>query len=213
MTEAQKETLRFYTTNDYLLINGLLWGECEKTIDAFIQLINEDGRAVLAEAVEQGFDVRWNCSIEEGERLYQIYQKRFPLIDNQNAKNQILEQAKIDISNMLSCMTPLTSEMVLYRNIKTKYVDNLEQGMLLDYLGFSSCSLHPHVAENATYGSSRCTLAEITIPAGTPAIRLDLMPDVQNEPDEVILAPMTFFVTKVDRENNRIYIAGNKTPR
>ncbi|MBQ3096192.1 MAG: hypothetical protein IJC53_07165 [Clostridia bacterium] len=213
MTEAQKETLRFYTTNDYLLINGLLWGECEKTIDAFIQLINEDGRAVLAEAVEQGFDVRWNCSIEEGERLHQIYQKRFPLIDNQNAKNQILEQAKIDISNMLSCMTPLTSEMVLYRNIKTKYVDNLEQGMLLDYLGFSSCSLHPHVAENATYGSSRCTLAEITIPAGTPAIRLDLMPDVQNEPDEVILAPMTFFVTKVDRENNRIYMAGNKTPR
>jgi len=84
---------------------------------------------------------------------------------------------------------------------------------LLDYLGFSSCSLHPHVAENATYGSSRCTLAEITIPAGTPAIRLDLMPDVQNEPDEVILAPMTFFVTKVDRENNRIYMAGNKTPR
>ena len=213
MTEAQKETLRFYTTNDYLLINGLLWGECEKTIDAFIQLINEDGRAVLAEAVEQGFDVRWNCSIEEGERLHQIYQKRFPLIDNQNAKNQILEQAKIDISNMLSCMTPLTSEMVLYRNIKTKYVDNLEQGMLLDYLGFSSCSLHPHVAENATYGSSRCTLAEITIPAGTPAIRLDLMHDVQNEPDEVILAPMTFFVTKVDRENNRIYMAGNKTPR
>ena len=213
MTEAQKETLRFYTTNDYLLINGLLWGECEKTIDAFFQLINEDGRAVLAEAVEQGFDVRWNCSIEEGERLHQIYQKRFPLIDNQNAKNQILEQAKIDISNMLSCMTPLTSEMVLYRNIKTKYVDNLEQGMLLDYLGFSSCSLHPHVAENATYGSSRCTLAEITIPAGTPAIRLDLMPDVQNEHDEVILAPLKFFVTKVDRENNRIYMAGNKTPR
>lgn len=39
MTEAQKETLRFYTTNDYLLINGLLWGENEKTIDIFIQLM------------------------------------------------------------------------------------------------------------------------------------------------------------------------------
>ena len=32
MTEAQKETLRFYTTNDYLLINGLLWGEEEKRL-------------------------------------------------------------------------------------------------------------------------------------------------------------------------------------
>lgn len=67
MTESQKETLRFYITNDYLLINGLLWGEEEKTIDLFIQLINADGRGVMAEAMAQGFDVRWNCSKEEGE--------------------------------------------------------------------------------------------------------------------------------------------------
>ena len=40
MTEAQKETLRFYTTNDYLLINGLLWEKDEKTIDIFIHLSN-----------------------------------------------------------------------------------------------------------------------------------------------------------------------------
>lgn len=210
MTEAQKETLRFYTINDYLLINGLLWGENEKTIDIFIQLINADGRGVMAEAIEQGFDVRWNCSKEEGERLYQIYQKRFPIIDNQSVKNQVLERARIDISNMMSCMAPLASEMVLYRNIKTKFVENLEPGMPLSHLGFSSCSLIPHVAENATYGSSGCTLVEIIAPAGTPAIRLDLMPDVQNEPDEVILAPMDFLVTKVDRENNKIYMTCDK---
>ena len=203
MTEAQKETLQFYTTNDYLLINGLLWGECEKTIDIFIQLINEDGRGVMAEAVEQGFEVRWNCSKEEGERLYQIYQKRFPIINNQNVKNQILAQAWIDISNIMSCMTPLASKMVLYRNIKTKFVDNLEQVMSLNYLGFSSCSLRPHVAENATYGSSGCTLVEIIAPAGTNAIRLDLMPDVQNEPDEVILAPMEFLLPKLTEKTIR----------
>jgi len=206
MTEAQKETLRFYATNDYLLINGLLWGEDEKTIDVFIKLINDDGRAVMAEAIEQGFDVRWNCSKEEGEKLYQIYQKRFPIIDNQNIKSQILEQAKLDISNMMSCMTPLASEMVLYRNIKTKFMDNLEEGMSLNYFGFSSCSLSPHIAENATYGSSGCTLVEIIAPAGTPAIRLDLLPDVQNEPDEVILAPMEFLVGKIDRENSKTYM-------
>ena len=206
MTEEQKETLRFYTTNDYLLINGLLWGENEKTIDQIIELINTDGRGVMAEAVEQGFDVRWNCSKEEGERIYQVYQKRFPMIDDQKVKGKILEQARTDISNMMSCMTPLPSEMVLYRNIKTKFVDNLEGGMTLHYFGFSSCSLSPHVAENATYGSSGCTLAEILVPAGTPAIRLDLMPDVQNEPDEVILAPIEFFVTGVDMEHNKIYL-------
>ena len=206
MNEAQKETLRFYTTNDYLLINGLLWGEDEKTIDIFIQLINDDGRGVMAEAIKQGFDVRWKCSKEEGERLYQIYQKRFPIIENQSIKNQILERARMDISNMMSCMTPLASELVLYRNIKTKFVSNLEQGMSFNHLGFSSCSLSPHVAENATYGSSGCTLVEITVPAGTPAIRLDLMPDVHNEPDEIILAPIEFLVTKIDEESGKIYM-------
>lgn len=39
MTEAQKETLRFYTTNDYLLTNGLLWENDDETIDLFIRLI------------------------------------------------------------------------------------------------------------------------------------------------------------------------------
>ena len=96
--------------------------------------------------------------------------------------------------------------MVLYRNIKTKFMDDLEEGMSLNYLGFSSCSLSPHIAENATYGSSGCTLVEIMAPAGTPAIRLDLLPDVQNEPDEVILAPIEFLVAKIDRENGKIYM-------
>ena len=113
---------------------------------------------------------------------------------------------KLDISNMMSCMTPLASEMVLYRNIKTKFMDNLEEGMSLNYLGFSSCSLSPHIAENATYGSSGCTLVEIIAPAGTPAIRLDLLPDVQNEPDEVILAPIEFLVGKIDRESGKTYM-------
>ena len=206
MTVAQKETLRFYTTNDYLLINGLLWGTDEKTIDIFINLINEDGRGVMSEAVEQGFDIRWNCSKEEGDRLYQIYQKRFPIIDSEAVKEQILERARVDIANMIACMTPLETDMMLYRNIKTRFVENLKEGMTLDYLGFSSCSLNPHMAENAEYGSSGCTLAEIIVPAGTLAIRLDLMPDIQNEPDEIILAPAKFIVTKVDKNESKIFM-------
>ena len=206
MTETQKETLRFYTTNDYLLINGLLWGADEKTIDIFIHLINEDGRAVMAEAVAQGYATRWNCSEEEGIRLFDIYQKRFPVIANDDVKNCILERAREDIANMMATMTPLATEMVLYRNIRTRFVENLAEGTTLHHLGFSSCSLSPHVAENATYGAGGCTLAEIIVPVDTPAIRLDLMPEVQNEPDEVILAPTDFVVTKVDRENNKIFM-------
>lgn len=208
MTDAQKETLRFYTTNDYLLINGLLWGEDEKTIERFIQLINADGRGVMAEAVEQGFDVRWGCSKEEGETIYRVFQRRFPLIDHDNIKQQIIERGRNDIENMMSCLTPLPHELTLYRNIKTKFVEQLEAGTVFNHLGFSSCSLSPHPAENATYGSGGCTLVEITAPVGTLAIRLDLMPDVQNEPDEIILAPMEFLITKIDKGSGRISMTG-----
>lgn len=206
MTEQQKETLQFYTTNDYLLINGLLWEESKESIDAIIDIINQDGLAVMKEAAEMGFDVRWNCSKEDGEKRYKVYEKRFPVIDGEEVKSQILERARDDISNMMACLNPLTSELVLYRNIKNKFIDQINEGATLAYLGFSSCSLNPHIAENAMYGSSGCTLFEILAPAGTPAIRLDLLPDVQNEPDEVILAPMEFVVTKIDKENNKVYM-------
>jgi len=206
MTEAQKETLRFYTTNDFLLINGLLWGENEEKLDRYIRIINQDGLDVMKEAVEMGFDVRWDCTKEEGERLYKVYQKRFPVIENETVKTQILERAKDDIANMMACMEPLAAEMVLYRNIKSSFVEHLEKGAKVNYLGFSSCSLEPHEAENAMYGSGGCTQVEIIAPAGTPAIRLDQMPDVQNEPDEVILAPIMFEITKVEKEKNKMYM-------
>ena len=130
MTEEQKETLKFYTTNDYLLINGILWGEDESTIDAFIHLINEDGLGVMKEARELGLDVRWNCSKEEGERLYKIHQKRFPVIDSEAVKKQIIDRAHNDISNMMACMEPLITDLILYRNIKTKFLDSIAEYIL-----------------------------------------------------------------------------------
>ena len=206
MTDGQKETIKFYTTNDYLLINGLLWGEDEQTIDALIHIINEDGLGVMKEARELGYDVRWGCTKEEGERIYQVYQKRFPVISSETVKKQIIERARNDISNMMACMERLTTDLCLYRNIKSKFIADLAEGQTVDYLGFSSCSLQPHIAEQAMYGSGSCTLFVIKVPAGTPAIRLDQMPDVQNEPDEVILPPIKFFVEKIDKERNMVYM-------
>ena len=153
MTVEQKETIKFYTTNDYLLINGILWGEGDETIDTLIHIINEDGLGVIKEALKMGFDVRWGCTKAEGEQIYKLYQKRFPVINCESVKKQIIERAYADISNMMACMEPLSTELVLYRNIKTKFLVNIAEGELLHYLGFSSCSLSPHVAESATYGS------------------------------------------------------------
>ncbi|MDE7385327.1 MAG: ADP-ribosyltransferase, partial [Anaeroplasmataceae bacterium] len=54
MTDEQKNSIRFYTTNDYLLINGILWEENDSYIDDIIKIINADGLAVMHEAEEQG---------------------------------------------------------------------------------------------------------------------------------------------------------------
>lgn len=97
MTEQQKETIRFYTTNDYLLINGLLWNEDSDVLTEKIKIINEDGRGVMKEALEQGFDKRWECSQEEGKRIYRMFEKRFPVIYSDAIIEQIMDRAKEDI--------------------------------------------------------------------------------------------------------------------
>ena len=206
MTESQKETVRFYTTNDYLLINGLLWKQPDEFIDIFINLINQDGRGVIQEALEQTPEVRWNCSKEEGEKLLKIYNKRFPIIADDNIKKEIIDRAKADIKNMLEILKPLDDDMVLFRNINVKFTSNMNEGEIINYLGFSSCSLNPHIPEHASYGQRNSVLLEIITPKGTPVIRLDLMPDIQNEVDEVIISPIQFLVTKIDKENNKIYL-------
>lgn len=197
MTEKQKETLRFYTTNDYLLINGLLWCENKNILIDKIKIINEDGRGVMKEALEQGFDKRWNCSLEEGERIYKMFERRFPIITNNEIIQQIIDRAKEDIKILSSCLKPLEEDLVLYRNIKTKYISDYKNGDVIDYLGFSSCSLNSHEAENTMYGSSGCTAIIVEAPKGTPAIRLDQLGDIANEPDEVILPPTKFEVKKI----------------
>ena len=164
----------------------------------------------MKEALDQGFDVRWGCSKEEGDRMYRVYKKRFPVIKNDSVKEQIIRRSRDDIANMMACLEPLECELTLYRNIKTRFVCNITEGEQLRYLGFSSCSLNPHFAENAMYGSSDCTLFEIVAPAGTPAIRLDMMKDVQNEADEVILAPTVFRITKIDKNTSKVYMTVDK---
>ncbi|MDE6242300.1 MAG: ADP-ribosyltransferase [Anaeroplasmataceae bacterium] len=103
MTDEQKNSIRFYTTNDYLLINGILWEENDSYIDDIIKIINADGLAVMHEAEEQGYDLRWKYSKEDGLRLYKIYQECFPAILNENTKIEIINRARQDIQNMLSC--------------------------------------------------------------------------------------------------------------
>ena len=205
MTEEQKETIRFYTTNDYLLINGLLWGEKDEIINEFITLINNDGRAVMKEAEEAGFDARWDCSIEEGKKLYEIYKKRFPFTINEETRKQIIDRAKQDIKNLTDCLKPLPNDTVLYRNTKAKYFATIKEGDVFNCLGFSSCSLTPHNAENLMYGTNSDIMLKINAPKGTLAIKMDEYLDIANEPDEVILPPTKFLIANIDKDQRLIH--------
>jgi len=206
MTEEQKESLEFYLTNDYLLINGLLWNEKRSEIDRYIKLINKDGRGCLKEALEQGYQKRWGLNQEDGEKKVALYKRRFPETLNDKTKKQILAQTIKDIDNLKNCLSPLEKEMKLYRNVATKYTKSLILDMEFDYLGFSSCSLQPHIPENKMYGNQNSTLFIVNVPKTFPCIRLDLMKDIQNEPDEIILAPMKYKVKNIDKINNIIEI-------
>lgn len=206
LTEEQKESLKFYVTNDYLLVNALLWNEDIKVINELIDLINMDGRGVMKEALEMGFDIRWNCSKEEGERKFKVFEKRFPLIDSEEVRNKIISRAKQDIDNMMSSFSLLKEDIVVYRNIKTKYISDIKENSVLEYKGFSSCSLMPHIPENASYGSKGSTLFEIEVPKGTPIIRIDLLEDIRNEEDEVILPPISFKINHIDKEKNKVFM-------
>ena len=152
----------------------------------------------MKEAEEMGFALRWNCSEEEGKKLYEIYKKRFPIIDSKVIKNQIINRAFEDIDIMFSCLKPLEEDLVLYRNINNRFVSSWKENDVIDYKGFSSCSLQPHIAENAMYGSSNCALLKIYVLKGTPSIRMDKYENVGNEPDEVILPPIKLKIKKVD---------------
>ena len=101
---------------------------------------------------------------------------------------------------------PIEEDMILYRNIRKKFVENLTEGQVIDYKGFSSCSLEPHVPEAATYGHSNSVLLNIQVPKGTPAIRLDKFESVGNEPDEIILPPMKLEIANINNDSVDIIV-------
>ena len=202
MTETEQESLMFYLINDAYLINALLWEnfeDIEKTIDN----INNDGMQVIKNATQYGFDHYFSSDKELSIKKYNLYKKRFHPFDKTYTKQDALNRAYQDIENIQNIMQPLDKDLILYRNIKPQFCKNYKSGEKFELLGFSSCSLEMHTAGSKQYGSNEdCILAKIIVPKSFPAIRVDLMKDIKNEPDEVILPPMICKIDKVSHNEN-----------
>lgn len=191
-----EESIYFYTLNDYLLINNLLWGNAKK-LEKSIQIIYDDAKASIALAERIGIENRWRGTPERCNAVYNAHRKRTPEILDKKSKAKFILRAKQDIENIYGAMKPSQTDMVLYRNIRLCDVKEDDYGLSkeLKQYGFSSCSKRPC---ESSYNSKdkKFVRFKIIIPKNTLMLDLDNFPDWNNEKGEVVLPP---FKAKVCR--------------
>jgi len=200
-----KDTIFFYTRNDYLIINNLLCGNMEQLWE-FAEISNGDSKCVLQEH-KDGKRKLDRKSIRR-------YKNRIHETLDDSAKAKILATAKNDISNILGAMKRAGKQMLLYRMIPVgdplRPVSVLSSYSINDTIEFkniSSTSVKPY-REDAGFDFYRY---EITVPRGNPVLKLDQFNHViRNEDGEVLLPPMKCRVTSIrdsDNENCKGIIA------
>ncbi len=197
MTAAENESLMFYVINDAALINALLWGDFNN-IDKLIDIINNDGMAVIKLALEKGPENFFSKNKDISIMKYELFKKRFKPFSKTFTKQDVIDRAYKDIENLQNLMQPLDNDMTLYRNVNPEFCEIYKNNQKINLLGFSSCSLEPHSAGNKQYGNNAdCIMVKINVPASFPAIRVDLLENIRNELDEVILPPMTCSIDNI----------------
>lgn len=205
MNNKQKEAIDFYLRNDYLLINALLWNDLND-LDKKIKIIVDCNNAKIKEAIEVSPEKYWGCSKEESQKILNIFKSRSYKNIGKKEKQEIIARAKEDIKYIFESMSPLTKNLILYRNVDKKFANNLQENSIQNMLGFSSCSTEMHIPHDKMYGSEDSVIYKIYVPKGFMALRLDQMPNLRNEPDEVILPPMKCKIEKIEEKNGKKFI-------
>ncbi len=189
-----KETVFFYTRNDYLIINSLLCDRDEQLLP-IIEIVNEDSKAVLKEA-EEG-------ARELADEYKEMYENRiFDELDE-----QVIRQKKLialnDIENIYQAMVDSEGSITLNRTIwldriKDTFCDH-QEGDLLELRNISSASITLY-REDEGRDFYRY---EIKVNKGQKILELDQFePFVRNEEGEVILPPMSARITKIKEDRN-----------
>jgi len=197
MNSEQKESIYFYGTNDYLIINSIMWGNMQGALNG-IKVANQDAKAVIKEALEQGFDKRWGVSLERGQEIFDAYKRRTPDEINSVTIQEYINRAEQDIKNIYACMEKTDCELILYRNVRTKNANsNYEIGEKIKLKSFSSSSMN---IIDESYSSKDKSYIQyvLKVPKGTPILRMDKLPqDIRNEDDEILLSPVECVITNV----------------
>ncbi len=205
-----EESISFYTRNDFAIMNSLLVGNYD-AVYGWAGVAYGDNQGILDEyasgmrTVSTDYDRKWINSLK----------KRLIGELDEEAKKLVVENAKNDLKNILTAMSPSGKKLHLYRTAwinKSRCPENkfsysreylaidLEIGSTVDIKTISSFSLTPYREEEDV--GSEFYRYEITIPEGSPVLELDRF-ETHNEDGEVLLPPMRCRVESITSSNIR----------
>lgn len=190
-----EEALFFYTGADYLVINAFLW-QNRSALDPCIDIVQQNNRGMIQEAVAATPSKRFGVSEEDGEKILAAYRRRTfdPL--NEQARRQIVRIAIDDIQTICRAMQPAAPETILYRNVDEHFFLKTPQiGQLVTLHGLTSTST---TGQEIDYGKNDLRKAtfqyRILLPKGLPMLAIE---NDSREENEVLLPPMQYRLTDV----------------
>lgn len=204
-----EESVSFYTRNDFAIMNSLLVGDYD-AVYGWAGVAYGDNQGILDEyangmrTVSTDYDRKWINSLKK---------RLIGELDDDDAKKLVVENAKNDLKNILSAMSPSIKEFKLYRtawinqgrcpegkfSYSREYLAiNLSVGTTVDIGTVSSFSITPY--REAEDVGSEFYRYELTVPKGSPVLELDRF-ETHNEDGEVLLPPMKCMVESITGSN------------
>lgn len=196
-----KESLFFYTGADYLIINAFLWRN-QEALAPCIDIVQQNNRGMIQEAVAATPSKRFGVSEEEGERILAAYRRRAFELLTEDSRRQIIRIAIDDIQTICRAMQPADSDTLLYRNVDEHFfLTDPQIGQLVDLHGLTSTST---TGQEIDYGKNAFRKAsfqyKIILPKGLPMLALD---NDSREENEVLLPPMQYRITGISASDRQ----------
>lgn len=180
--------LWFYSGADYLIVNALLWRNLQ-ALEACLQIVWDNNRAVIREARESTPEKRFSRCGLEAAALYESYLSRTPEALTPETMQQMINQAILDIRCICSAMQSAEEDLQLIRNVDVRFaIGRAAIGETVELLGLTSTSTTGQLID---YGKNEQRkpdqVLRIRVPAGLPALRLE-----DDRESEVLLPPMAY---------------------
>ncbi|MCL2159944.1 MAG: AraC family transcriptional regulator [Oscillospiraceae bacterium] len=210
-TISLDETIYFWLRSDFLILNNVLCGKM-KELWKGAEKANENSKWML-NAFEE--DKRM---LDEKE-IVRYKNRSYETLDDE-AKDNIIKIAKIDIANLLNAMKPIKNEMLLYRTIWCDQEEfyglpRYDVDDIVEFKIISSTAIAPYmenkVEPDVPYSDwlnenlkREFYRFEITVPVNGFALQLDEYEEYSQrwwEKGEVILPPMKCRVKNIRKSN------------